>query len=191
VRTPYAAPTCSHPHFDLSSFLRGVAVEVVVREYMTRVHRRHLAGGSLSTRPVTEPESFVNEDGKTVSRIRVQRSCNGCGEALGDANDVELDAAMLGRRLPDVRLEHGCFGSTRDRGGRLMFFRAAIPEWWWTGGFEPSPVTIPALSLDAPTCGVLHHTGFACSRRPDHGGRHAAGVHAGRWLIEVLAVWGG
>jgi hypothetical protein len=39
----------------------------------------------------------------------VQRSCNGCQKSLGDAYEAELDAAVDGRRLPDVRLECGCW----------------------------------------------------------------------------------
>lgn len=97
--------TVLEPEFALRAFLRGVAVEVVAHEYMTGVHARHLAGGSLSTRrrtPVVKTE--------TGSRIKVQRICNGCGEPVGDARDDEIDAAISGEPLPDVRRECGCHG---------------------------------------------------------------------------------
>ncbi len=41
-------------------------------------------------------------------RITVQRCCNGCGRSLGDATDDELNAAVAGAPLPDVRDECGC-----------------------------------------------------------------------------------
>lgn len=97
------------PELALQAFKRGVKVHVVAHEFLSRVHDRHLAGGSLSTRihtPVVKTE--------TGSRITVQRACNGCGESVGDANDAELDAAMAGAPLPDVRLECGCYGSERS-----------------------------------------------------------------------------
>lgn len=43
-----------------------------------------------------------------ATRITVKRNCNGCGLCLGDANDTELEAAVLGRPLPDVQPECGC-----------------------------------------------------------------------------------
>lgn len=91
------------PAISLRSFIRGVAAEVVAREYVFAVHRRHLAGGCLSTRPRTPDRK--NPDGST--RVRVKRSCD-CGQDLGDARPDELDAAMAGLPLPDVRLECGC-----------------------------------------------------------------------------------
>ena len=45
-------------------------------------------------------------DGTT--RITVHRHCNGCGRDLGDATNFELDLAVLGAALPDVREECGC-----------------------------------------------------------------------------------
>lgn len=89
----------------LQAFKRGVKVTVVVHEYLSRVHDRHLAGGSLSTRIHTP-----TIETKTGSRIYLKRSCNGCGETVGDVNEAELDAAMSGAPLPDVRLECGCYG---------------------------------------------------------------------------------
>lgn len=57
-----------------------------------------------ATRPSTPPFDLP-EGGK---RITVQRCCNGCGRPLGDANDAEMDAAIAGASLPDVRSECGC-----------------------------------------------------------------------------------
>ncbi len=93
------------PHLALAAFKRGVRVDVVEHEYLTAVHDRHLAGGSLSTRdhtPVVKTE--------TGSQIRVQRACNGCGASLGDTTADELEHAVAGWPLPDVRLECGCHG---------------------------------------------------------------------------------
>jgi hypothetical protein len=44
-----------------------------------------------------------NPDGSTS--ITVQRCCNGCGETLGDVTLTEIECAMGGRELPDVRPE--------------------------------------------------------------------------------------
>lgn len=83
--------------------------ELLMR-FLGSVHARHVAGGSLSTRHHTPVKWTTKANGGKSSRIRVQRSCNGCGSSLGDANDAELDAAMSGTDLPDVRLECGCYG---------------------------------------------------------------------------------
>ncbi|WP_035751702.1 hypothetical protein [Parafrankia discariae] len=40
-----------------------------------------------------------------AQRITVKRACNGCGLTLGDISPAELDAAVTGRPLPDVRDE--------------------------------------------------------------------------------------
>jgi hypothetical protein len=56
------------------------------------------------TRPNT-PDVPLPDGG---TRVTVKRSCNGCGRSLGDASGVELDAAMSGAPLADVRDECGC-----------------------------------------------------------------------------------
>ncbi|AEI11842.1 hypothetical protein Celgi_1323 [Cellulomonas gilvus ATCC 13127] len=56
------------------------------------------------TRPSTPPQRTA-EGGR---RLTVQRVCNGCGRALGDATTAELEAAVSGAPLPDVRVECGC-----------------------------------------------------------------------------------
>jgi hypothetical protein len=44
-----------------------------------------------------------NPDGSRS--ITVQRCCNGCGESLGDVTMIEIELAIDGRPLPDVRAE--------------------------------------------------------------------------------------
>lgn len=59
-------------------------------------------------RPSTPPRR--TETGSTI--LTVKRVCP-CGRELGDATDAELDAAVDGRPLPDVRDECGCSAATR------------------------------------------------------------------------------
>lgn len=54
----------------------------------------------MTARPKTP---LREEDGHTV--ITVQRCCNGCGFSLGDATEAELELAVDGGELPDVRAE--------------------------------------------------------------------------------------
>ncbi|MCR1785349.1 hypothetical protein KVF89_22605 [Nocardioides carbamazepini] len=86
------------------ALIRGVSPGVVAHEYLSRVHARHVAGGTLSTRKFTG--TIEHEDGSKT--LHVQRHCNGCGESVGDVTEAELDAAVCGAPLPDVRLECGC-----------------------------------------------------------------------------------
>lgn len=88
------------------AFVRGVTFGVVLHEYLTAVHDRHLAGQSLSTRPWTP--DHVDQDGTT--HLTVKRACNGCGDTLGDATTAELEDAVAGDQLTDVTLECGCAG---------------------------------------------------------------------------------
>lgn len=60
--------------------------------------------GATPARPSTPPRK--NPDGTTT--MTVGRCCNGCGRKLGDVTDAEMDAAMSGAPLPDVRAECGC-----------------------------------------------------------------------------------
>lgn len=55
------------------------------------------------TRPWTPHEV---RDGKKI--LHVKRCCEQCGREIGDVNEQELEAAVAGRRLPDVRDECGC-----------------------------------------------------------------------------------
>ena len=49
----------------------------------------------------TPPSTFP--DGS--QSITVQRCCNGCGDTLGDVTMAEIECAIDGRPLPDVRME--------------------------------------------------------------------------------------
>lgn len=40
-----------------------------------------------------------------MPEITVQRCCNGCGRSLRDVTESEIDAAVAGQPLPDVRQE--------------------------------------------------------------------------------------
>lgn len=44
-----------------------------------------------------------SEDGSTT--FTVQRCCNGCGYSLGDVTMIEIQLAIDGLPLPDVRME--------------------------------------------------------------------------------------
>jgi histidine triad (HIT) family protein len=59
----------------------------------------------MSTRAHTPDERTADEDGRTWTRVTVQRCCNGCGQKLGDATDAEIQAGVEGQPLPDVRGE--------------------------------------------------------------------------------------
>lgn len=54
-----------------------------------------------SDRPWTPPHT--GNDGARV--VTVKRCCNGCSTEFGDVTAAELDAAIAGRPLPDVRDE--------------------------------------------------------------------------------------
>ena len=56
-------------------------------------------------RPWTPAKQVTTDDGRTVTRFIVKRSCNGCGDDIGDVTKAEMDAAVAGRPLPDVRDE--------------------------------------------------------------------------------------
>jgi hypothetical protein len=53
-------------------------------------------------RRMTTPELTLPGGGK---RIHVQRCCNGCGQPIGDVTDAEINGAIDGSALPDVRKE--------------------------------------------------------------------------------------
>lgn len=47
----------------------------------------------------------VNDEGRTVTTIKVKRCCNGCGQYLGDVTDTEMNRAIAGAPQDDVRGE--------------------------------------------------------------------------------------
>lgn len=59
----------------------------------------------MNARTFTPDEVTVDEQGHRHSRITMKRVCNGCGEYVGDVTDAEMDCAVEGRPLPDVRGE--------------------------------------------------------------------------------------
>lgn len=51
----------------------------------------------------TNTPDRLNKDGSTT--ITSKRACNGCGEYVGDVTVHEVNAAIAGRPMPDVRRE--------------------------------------------------------------------------------------
>lgn len=62
--------------------------------------------------PIPTPGRSWTEDVRVEGGgiITIKRACNGCQRLLGDVLDAELEAAISGRPLPDVRDECGCVG---------------------------------------------------------------------------------
>jgi hypothetical protein len=56
----------------------------------------------MTTARTNTPDRF-NEDGSRT--ITTKRACNGCGTLLGDVTRGEMNAAIAGRPMPDVRRE--------------------------------------------------------------------------------------
>jgi hypothetical protein len=59
----------------------------------------------VSARTRTPDRVETTEDGRKRTVVTMQRCCNGCGEALGDVTDYEVNHAIAGLPLPDVRGE--------------------------------------------------------------------------------------
>lgn len=53
----------------------------------------------------TPSKSTTHPDGRTSTTHTVQRVCNGCGNTIGDVTDDEMDRAVAGLPLLDVRRE--------------------------------------------------------------------------------------
>lgn len=51
----------------------------------------------------TNTPDRINDDGSRT--ITTKRACNGCGQLLGDVTKEEMNAAISGRPMPDVRRE--------------------------------------------------------------------------------------
>jgi hypothetical protein len=90
----------------------------------------YLGGTDMTTmRPDTPPRY---EGGKTI--VTNKRSCNGCGQVLGDATEAELEAAVNGRPLPDARkdcLHCSASVSIADVaiGDDVLYHAAAASKW--------------------------------------------------------------
>lgn len=59
----------------------------------------------MSARTFTPDRKETNAQGRTVTHITMKRVCNGCGEYVGDVTEHEIDCAVDGQPLPDVRSE--------------------------------------------------------------------------------------
>lgn len=71
-------------------------------------------------------DDVVNDDGSTT--VKVKRACNGCGQLLGDLTDEEVEAAVDGRPLPDVRGEcPRCSGTAQPVAGQPPVPAASSP----------------------------------------------------------------
>lgn len=62
------------------------------------------------SRKFTPPEKLSSG----ATRLTVKRCCNRCGDEVGDATQAELEAAMNGSPLPDVRQECGCWSPLEE-----------------------------------------------------------------------------
>ena len=57
-------------------------------------------------RTKTLPRIRYNDAGVETGRtMTVQRCCNGCGHGIGDVTEAEIEAAITGAPLSDVRDE--------------------------------------------------------------------------------------
>jgi hypothetical protein len=91
----------------------------------------HYLGDNVATLRPNTPPRIVG--GKRT--LTTKRACNGCGTDIGDATKDELDAAVNGRELPDVRGEClNCAGELSSPGvavGDDVLYRRADR---WTRG---------------------------------------------------------
>ena len=62
----------------------------------------------MSTR-LNTPDRVHGDGSRTIT---TKRACNGCGALVGDITDAEMEAAIGGRPLPDVRQECPTCGPT-------------------------------------------------------------------------------
>jgi hypothetical protein len=93
----------------------------------------HLGDNVPTLRPNTPPR---HEGGKTI--LKTKRACNGCQADLGDATDEELEAAVNGLELPDVRGECiTCAGDVADTTATILgddvLYRCATTDRWIRG----------------------------------------------------------
>lgn len=56
----------------------------------------------MTARTHTPDRKHVNDEGRTITTIKLKRACNGCGQHLGDADNRDVDDHG---RLTDVRAE--------------------------------------------------------------------------------------
>jgi hypothetical protein len=81
---------------------------------VTRIEWRWADEPEVCGQPEEEPElhdilprrwtpEVLNPDGSRT--LTVKRCCNGCGERIGDVTFIEIQLAIAGQPLPDVRME--------------------------------------------------------------------------------------
>ncbi|UXA19501.1 hypothetical protein [Mycobacterium sp. SMC-4] len=56
-------------------------------------------------RPKTPPRIWTDDDGREHRTMTVQRCCNGCRREIGDVTAEEIERAVAGLPLLDVRDE--------------------------------------------------------------------------------------
>lgn len=59
----------------------------------------------MNARTHTPDRVTVDADGRKTTTFKIKRACNGCGQHLGDATDVEIWRAVDGLPAEDVRAE--------------------------------------------------------------------------------------
>lgn len=104
----------------------------------------------------TPDRRTVNAEGRTVTTMTTKRACNGCGQLLGDITDSEMNAAIAGRPLPDVRKECPNCGPT-----------------------APEPACVPTKILS----GDMYCLDMECGH--EHSGEGDASVLEGSYCDEV------
>lgn len=60
---------------------------------------------SVSARMHSPDRKKLTADGRTVTTVTMKRHCNGCNATVGDVTDAEVERAIAGLPLVDVRAE--------------------------------------------------------------------------------------
>lgn len=92
----------THTDDDFPAITADAVAKAFSKHLVTEAQPRTNTPDEVTTK--TGPDGTT----RTSRKIRVKRSCDGCGESLGDITEAELDAAVAGRPLPSVASEHGC-----------------------------------------------------------------------------------
>jgi hypothetical protein len=66
---------------------------------------RRVLAEATAARPRTPDRKTTLPDGTVRTTVTVQRACNGCRQPLGDVTDREIEDAIAGAPLTDVRAE--------------------------------------------------------------------------------------
>ena len=126
---------------------------------------------TTTPRTFTPDREHVNDEGRTVTTIKVKRCCNGCGQYLGDADNRDVDAHG---NLTDVRAE--C-AHCRP----LVEFEAQGCVTW-----QVTPRTLNQVDDDLDRLGV-----YAKGYWEDVDGKlTVTGLRVGTGATRVVAKWG-